>query len=204
LAKKEEKKQEENIEQTDQESNEEAKESNEEAKESNEEGEQEVKEPTCEEQLENAKDEIARLEDALLREKAEYENMRKRLEKEKIQAMAYASEQFARDLLAVIDALELASESATNIKSQEDIDNEEVLKKLSEGIELTIEQMRKVYSKHGIELITIENGFDPNYHDAVMQVDSDSHESGEVVQVLQKGYTIKDRVLRPAMVSVAK
>jgi molecular chaperone GrpE len=197
LAKKEEKKQEENIEQTDQESNEEA-------KESNEEGEQEVKEPTCEEQLENAKDEIARLEDALLREKAEYENMRKRLEKEKIQAMAYASEQFARDLLAVIDALELASESATNIKSQEDIDNEEVLKKLSEGIELTIEQMRKVYSKHGIELITIENGFDPNYHDAVMQVDSDSHESGEVVQVLQKGYTIKDRVLRPAMVSVAK
>jgi len=197
LAKKEKKKQEEINKQTDQESNEEAKESNEES-------EQEVKEPTCEEQLESAKDEIARLEDALLREKAEYENMRKRLEKEKIQAMAYASEQFARDLLAVIDALELASESATNIKSQEDIDNEEVLKKLSEGIELTIEQMRKVYSKHGIELITIENGFDPNYHDAVMQVDSDSHESGEVVQVLQKGYTIKDRVLRPAMVSVAK
>jgi len=172
LAKKEKKKQEEINKQTDQESNEEAKESNEES-------EQEVKEPTCEEQLESAKDEIARLEDALLREKAEYENMRKRLEKEKIQAMAYASEQFARDLLAVIDALELASESATNIKSQEDIDNEEVLKKLSEGIELTIEQMRKVYSKHGIELITIENGFDPNYHDAVMQVDSDSHESGE-------------------------
>ena len=197
MAKKEKKKQEEINKQTDQESNEEAKESNEES-------EQEVKEPTCEEQLESAKDEIARLEDALLREKAEYENMRKRLEKEKIQAMAYASEQFARDLLAVIDALELASESATNIKSQEDIDNEEVLKKLSEGIELTIEQMRKVYSKHGIELITIENGFDPNYHDAVMQVDSDSHESGEVVQVLQKGYTIKDRVLRPAMVSVAK
>jgi molecular chaperone GrpE len=197
LAKKEKKKQEEVNKQTDQESNEEAKESNEES-------EQEVKEPTCEEQLESAKDEIARLEDALLREKAEYENIRKRLEKEKIQAMAYASEQFARDLLAVIDALELASESATNIKSQEDIDNEEVLKKLSEGIELTIEQMRKVYSKHGIELITIENGFDPNYHDAVMQVDSDSHESGEVVQVLQKGYTIKDRVLRPAMVSVAK
>ena len=197
MAKKEKKKQEEVNKQTDQESNEEAKESNEES-------EQEVKEPTCEEQLESAKDEIARLEDALLREKAEYENIRKRLEKEKIQAMAYASEQFARDLLAVIDALELASESATNIKSQEDIDNEEVLKKLSEGIELTIEQMRKVYSKHGIELITIENGFDPNYHDAVMQVDSDSHESGEVVQVLQKGYTIKDRVLRPAMVSVAK
>ena len=58
--------------------------------------------------------------------------------------------------------------------------------------------------KHGIELIDTANGFNPHFHDAVMQVESDDHEEGEIVQLLQKGYKIKDRVLRPAMVSIAK
>jgi molecular chaperone GrpE len=69
---------------------------------------------------------------------------------------------------------------------------------------LTLDNFVKVFEKHHIKVVSHEDGFDPNYHDAVMQVESDEHESGEIVQVLQKGYTYKERLLRPAMVSVAK
>ena len=143
---------------------------------------------------------IAALEDQYLREHAEFENIKKRMEKEKAQAIAYAHEQFARDLLSVIDALDNASASAS---SQEEV-TPEMFAQLKEGIELTINQFAKVFEKHGVELVNMENGFDPNFHDAVMKVDSPDHKEGEVVQVLQKGYKIKDRVIRPAMVSIAK
>ncbi len=143
---------------------------------------------------------IAELEDKYLREHAEFENIKKRMEKEKIQAIAYAHEQFARDLLAVIDALDNASVSAS---AQEEV-TQEMFTQLKEGIDLTLSQFSKIFEKHGVELVSMENGFDPNFHDAVMKVDSPDHEEGDVVQVLQKGYKIKDRVIRPAMVSIAK
>jgi molecular chaperone GrpE len=122
------------------------------------------------------------------------------MEKEKFQAIGYAHEQFARDLLSVIDALDNASTSVADTKEV----TPELFDQLKEGIELTISQFGKVFEKHGVELVTVENGFDPNYHEAVMKVDSPDHEEGEVVQVLQKGYKIKDRLLRSAMVSIAK
>jgi molecular chaperone GrpE len=140
---------------------------------------------------------VAELEDLRLRDLAEFENIKKRLEKEKMQSIAYAHESFARDLLAVIDSLDNANATMDNL---EEISAE----KIKEGIDLTVDQFKKIFEKHGIELVDIENGFDPNFHEAVMKVDSPEHSEGEVVQVLQKGYKIKDRLLRSAMVSIAK
>lgn len=76
--------------------------------------------------------------------------------------------------------------------------------KIKEGIELSIAEFIKALAKHGVSEVEVGGEFDPNIHNAVMHVDSDEHESGAIVQVLQKGYKINDRVLRPAMVSIAK
>ncbi len=140
------------------------------------------------------------LEDKYLRELADFENIKKRLEREKAQAVSYANEEFARDLLPVIDSMDFAADSAKKADAQDT----EYADKLKEGINLTIEQFKKVMQKHGIELIDTDEGFNPHFHDAVMQVESEEHNEGEIVELLQKGYKIKDRVLRPAMVSVAK
>ncbi|SFP73179.1 nucleotide exchange factor GrpE [Hydrogenimonas thermophila] len=153
-----------------------------------------------ESELKKCKDELKAWEDKYLRMHAEFENIKKRMEREKEKSVAYAQEQFARDLLPVIDSLELALSS---IPDTED-GNSEHLAKLKEGVQLTLEQFVKTFEKHHIKVIEIDGGFDPNFHDAVMQVDSDEHESGQIVQVLQKGYMYKERLLRPAMVSVAK
>ena len=157
-------------------------------------------EVTEENELEALKAKVAELEDKYIRANAEFENIRKRLEKEKASAVAYANELFARDMLSIIDALD----SAASIKESEDVKPEELFAKIKEGIDLTVEQFKKAFEKHGIELIDISGEFDPNIHEAVMQVDSEEKDSGEILQVFQKGYKIKDRVLRPAMVSIAK
>ena len=154
-----------------------------------------------EEDIESLKEKIAELEDKYLREHADFENIKKRLEKEKAQAVAYANEQFARDLLSVIDSLDSA---LALVNSEEEEPSVQMFNQLKEGIELTINQFAKVFEKHGVELISVDDGFDPNFHEAVMQVDSDKHKEGEIVQVLQKGYKMKDRLLRSAMVSIAK
>ncbi len=151
-----------------------------------------------ESRIEELEEKISQLEEQRLRDLAEFENIKKRMEKEKQQAIAYAHEQFARDLLAVIDSLDNAM-----ISVDESTSSDEALEQIKEGINLTLEQFKKVFAKHGIELVDMENGFDPHFHEAVMRVDSEEHEPGEIVQVLQKGYKIKDRVLRPAMVSIS-
>ena len=143
---------------------------------------------------------VAELEDQYLRANAEFENMRKRLEKEKMSAVAYANEKFASDMLAIIDALDAAS----LLKESEDVKPEELFEKVKEGIDLTVDQFKKSFEKHGIELVDTDVEFDPNFHNAVMQVDSEEKDSGSILQVFQKGYKIKDRVLRPAMVSIVK
>lgn len=134
------------------------------------------------------------LEQEYLRVYADFENSKKRLEREKYQALEYCYEGIAKDLLPVIDALEKALESAEN--------TQEVA--IKEGIRLTLENLTKVLGKHGIEIIAQEGDFDPLFHDAVMQVPSSEVEEGKIVQTLQKGYKYKERTLRPAMVSVAK
>jgi molecular chaperone GrpE len=151
-------------------------------------------------EVETLKARVAELEDQYLRVNAEFENMRKRLEKEKMSAVSYANELFARDMLPIIDALD----SASALKESEDTKSEELFEKVKEGIDLTVDQFKKSFEKHGIELVDISGEFDPNMHEAVMQVDSEEKNSGEILQVFQKGYKIKDRLLRPAMVSIVK
>ena len=150
-------------------------------------------------EVEVLKQQLSECEDKYLREYAEFDNIKKRMEKEKFQAIGYAHEQFARDLLTVIDSLDNASASVDGGEA-----TDEMFTQLKEGIDLTLSQFSKVFEKHGIELVSVDNGFDPNFHEAVMKVDSEKHDEGEVVQVLQKGYKIKDRLLRSAMVSIAK
>ncbi len=151
-------------------------------------------------EIERLKAEIAEWEDKFLRTHASFENSKRLLAKDKATAVAYANESFASDILTVIDSLDSA---LSMINVDENSDNE-FMKKMKEGLTLVDEQLHKVLEKHQIKQIDCAKGYDPNLHQAVMQVDSSEHNSGDIVQVLQKGYTIKDRVLRPAMVSTAK
>lgn len=136
-------------------------------------------------------------EDKFLRTHADFENIKKRLEKEKYNAIDYASEKFAKDLLAPIDALQMAILSA-----EADVPAEQLVDKLKEGIELTVKAFNKAFEKHDIVEVEYDE-FNPEYHHAVQQVDSEDVESGNIVMIMQKGYKFKDRLLREAMVSVA-
>ncbi len=149
-------------------------------------------------ELQKCQEELKELNEKYLRAAADFENYKKRLEREKKDAVAFANEIFARDLLSVIDSFESA------LASFEKIEGSEAVEKIKEGLLLTYDQLLKVLKKHGVEEIENEGIFDPNVHQVIQQVDSDKHESGEIVQVLQKGYTLKGRVLRPSMVSTSK
>ncbi len=148
-----------------------------------------------------AQKEVDEWKDKYLRAHADFENTKKRLAKDKAAAISYANESFAKDILAVVDSFEQALASIGN--ASED-NSPEILDKLKEGVHLTYEQLKKVLEKNSIKEIEHNGEYDPNLHQAIMQVDSDEHESGAIVQVMQKGYTIKDRVLRPSMVSTKK
>ena len=161
--------------------------------------------PAVEETIESVKEEfeekLKEAEDKYLRVHADFENIKKRLEKEKYNAIDYASEKFAKDLLAPIDTLEMALAAEEAAK---DMPSDELLGKLKEGVELTIKNFYTAFEKHDITAVDTDGEFDPNFHDAVMQIDSPDHEDGHIVQRLQKGYKFKERLLRPAMVSICK
>lgn len=137
-------------------------------------------------------------EDKFLRTHADFENIKKRLEREKYQAIDYASEKFAKDLLTTVDTLEMALASANG-----EINPHELLEKMKEGIELTLKSLTTTFEKHDIANVDTDE-FDPEVHNAVMQVASEEHDNGQIVQVMQKGYKFKDRLLRPAMVSICQ
>jgi len=136
-------------------------------------------------------------EDKFLRTHADFENVKKRLEKEKYSAIDYASEKFAKDLLAPIDAMQMAILSANT-----DIPAEDLVDKLKEGFDLTLKAFNTAFEKHDITEVEYDE-FNQDYHNAVMKADSEDIESGQIVMVMQKGYKFKDRLLREAMVSVA-
>ena len=144
---------------------------------------------------------VAQWEDKYLRAYADFENSKRLLAKDKVTAVAYANESFSSDILTVIDSLDSALLMIDNVDEAE---ANEFLKKMQEGLKLVDEQFHKVLEKNSIKVVDCSKEYDPNVHQAIMQVESDEHETGDIVQVLQKGYTIKDRVLRPAMVSTAK
>ena len=139
--------------------------------------------------------ELAEMKDKYVRANAEFDNIKKRLEKEKASALAYANEGFARDLLDVLDALE----AAANVEAQDDASA-----KIKEGVENTLSLLLSRLAKHGIKPIEQHKDFDPNLHEAMMNVQSPHHASSAIVDVYQKGYLMGERVLRPSKVSVAK
>jgi molecular chaperone GrpE len=149
-------------------------------------------------EIETLQNEIAELKDKYTRVHADFDNIKKRLEKEKYQALEYANEKFAKELIPVIDALGMAVDAADG-----EADAAELLGKMKEGVELTLKQFLTVLEKHGVTQVSEEEPFDPNVHHAVQQVESPEHESGEIVQTFQKGYRYKDRTLRDAMVVIA-
>ncbi len=151
--------------------------------------------------LEEAHRELEEWKDRYLRAHADFENTKKRLDKDKSTAISFANENFARDILSVVDSFEQALAS---ISSADESNSSEVLEKMKEGVFLTYEQLKKVLEKNAICEIGCEGEFDPNLHQAIMQIESDRHESGQIVQTHQKGYKIKERVLRPSMVSTCK
>ncbi|WP_026943637.1 nucleotide exchange factor GrpE [Helicobacter rodentium] len=165
-----------------------------------------LQEETTEEETESKEAlqaQIAELKEQYVRAYADFENTKKRLIRDKDQALEYAYEKIAKDLLPSLDTLEIALKSIQDSKVKGE-NQEEILDKIQEGIALTLDNLLKTLAKHGIEPILTEGGFDPNFHDAIMQVQSEEHESGEIVAEMQKGYKYKERVLRPSMVSIAK
>ncbi len=149
-------------------------------------------------EIERLKAEVVAMQDKYARVHADFDNIKKRLEREKYQALDYAQEKLAKDLIPVIDSLEGAIAAG-----ESDADADEILEKLKEGVELTMKQFLSVLEKHGITQVSEEEPFDPNIHHAVQQVDSQEHESGEIVSTFQKGYKYKERTLRDAMVVIA-
>lgn len=149
-------------------------------------------------ELETIQAELAAFKDKYARVHADFDNIKKRLEREKYQALEYANEKFAKDLIPVVDSLGMAI-GAAEIEAEPAV----LLEKLKEGVELTMKQLLGVLEKHGITPVDESEPFDPNIHNAVQQVDSPDHESGAIVNTFQKGYRYKERTLRDAMVVIA-
>jgi len=153
-------------------------------------------------EIEALKTETAELKDRLLRSLADAENLRRRSEREKLDASQYAVTKFARDMLSVADNLKRAldaypPEARASAAPQ--------VKAVIEGIEATERHLQSTLERHGVKLIDTNGArFDPNLHQAIAEVPADGKPPGSIVNVVQTGYLIADRLLRPAMVTVAR
>ena len=146
--------------------------------------------------------EVAALKDRLLRTLAEMENLRRRTEREVADARTYGVSNFARDILAVADNMERAMKALDDELRDK---AEAGVKALLDGVELTERELIKVMEKHGVRRIEPQGQkFDPNLHQAMLEIPDPSVPAGTVVQIMQPGYTIGERVLRPAMVGISK
>ena len=155
----------------------------------------EVKEITPEEK-------IIELEDKLARTFAEMENQRRRFEKEKEDAFEYGGFNFAREALNLIDNLERSKQVLEN---DEKLKGTEALKKALEHLEIIKKDLISIFEKNNIKPIeSLNKRLDPNFHQAMMEIIDETKETGTIVQEIQKGFTIKDRLLRPSLVGVSK
>nr|WP_137678432.1 nucleotide exchange factor GrpE [Parerythrobacter lutipelagi] len=153
-----------------------------------------------EEALAQLRDDLETSKQETLYAKAEAQNVRRRAEKDIADARTYAATGFARDILSVADNLARAIEAVP-----ENLREDSKFKGLVVGIEATQRELDKVFSQHGISRIAAAGlPLDPNQHQAMMEIPTDEHEPGTIVQEMQAGYMIRDRLLRPAMVGVAK
>ncbi len=156
---------------------------------------EEIKEPTPEEK-------IAELEDKLARTFAEMENQRRRFEKEKEDAFEYGGFSFAKEALNLVDNLD---RSRHVLESDDSLKETEALKKALEHLNIIKKDLISIFEKNNIKPIDCLNKkLDPNFHQAMMEIEDDAKEAGTIVQEIQKGFTIKDRLLRPSLVGVSK
>ena len=147
-------------------------------------------------------DKITELEDKLARTLAEMENQRRRFEKEKEDAYEYGGTSFAKEALNLIDNLERSKEVLSN---DEKLKDTEALIKTLEHLEVIKKDLISIFSKNNIKPIECLNKkLDPNFHQAMMEIEDDQKEPGTIIQEIQKGFTIKDRLLRPSLVGVSK
>ena len=159
------------------------------------ENKEEIKELTPEEK-------IKELEDKVVRALAEMENQRRRFEKEKDDAFDYGGFSFAKEALNLIDNLE---RSRQILESDEILKDTDALKKTLEHFEIISKDMVSIFSRNGITpILSVGKKLDPNKHQAMMEIDDDQKEPGTIVQEIQKGFMMKDRLLRPSLVSVSK
>ena len=145
---------------------------------------------------------IRELEDKLARTFAEMENQRRRFEKEKEDAFEYGGSSFAREALNLIDNLERSKQV---LKNDEQLKDTDALKKILEHLEIINKDLISIFTKNNIKPIDCLNKkLDPNFHQAMMEIEDDQKEPGTIIQEIQKGFMIKDRLLRPSLVGVSK
>jgi len=161
----------------------------------NDESKEEVKDTTPEEK-------IAELEDKVVRTFAEMENQRRRFEKEKEEAFEYGGYSFAKEALNLIDNLERSKQILEN---DDKLKGTEALKKSLEHLDIIQKDTISIFEKNNIKPIeSLNKKLDPNFHQAMMEIEDDAKEPGTIIQEIQKGFTIKDRLLRPSLVGVSK
>jgi len=145
---------------------------------------------------------IAELEDKLARSFAEMENQRRRFEKEKIDAFEYGGYNFAKEALNLIDNLD---RSKHVLESDDKLKETEALNKTLEHLDIIKKDLISIFEKNHIKPIdSLNKKLDPNFHQAMMEIEDDTKEPGTIIQEIQKGFTIKDRLLRPSLVGVSK
>ena len=159
------------------------------------EAKEEIKEPTPEEK-------IAEMEDKVARTFAEMENQRRRFEKEKEEAFEYGGYSFAKEALNLIDNLERSKQI---LETDEKLKETEALNKSLEHLNIIQKDTISIFEKNNIKPIeSLNRKLDPNFHQAMMEIEDDTKEPGTIIQEIQKGFTIKDRLLRPSLVGVSK
>ena len=147
-------------------------------------------------------DKIKELEDKLARTLAEMENQRRRFEKEKDDAFDYGGFSFARESLNLIDNFDRAKQS---LESDDKIKNSDTLKKTLEHLDIVKKDLISIFKKNNIEeIVAVNKKLNPNLHQAMMEIEDENKEPGTIVQEIQKGYIMKDRLLRPSLVAVSK
>ena len=161
----------------------------------NQKAKEETKEPSTEEK-------ISELEDKLARAFAEMENQRRRFEKEKEEAFEYGGYSFAKEALNLIDNLD---RSRHVLESDDKLKETEALKKTLEHLDIIKKDLISIFEKNNIKPIdSLNKKLDPNFHQAMIEIEDDTKEPGTIIQEIQKGFTIKDRLLRPSLVGVSK
>ena len=162
--------------------------------------EENTSEELQQEEAPSLEEQLTEMKDKWVRAIAEAENIRKRSKKEVEDTLKYATTNFARDMIVIADYVE----QALSTMQQENVENEK-MKAFISGIEMTVKEIHNTFERQGIKKIDIsDKQFDPNLHQAMLEVESENHDVGQIVQQMQAGYKIHDRLLRPSMVSVCK